>query len=305
MVEAVGLAQALTMTTQATTPIPEPPVSKRLTRSSDDRVIAGVAGGLGRYLGLDPVVIRITLVVLMFFGGAGVVAYGAAWLFVPSDNDPNAKFEGRDIARRTGIALGVLVATVIVSVGGAWGVALGGGTATAIVIIAAGLALVVGAVTGGMRWLIIPALALALSAGAVAAADVDARGGVGERTYKPASSSDLRGEYKLGVGHLVIDLRNTHLTPGDHRVHLKLGVGGADVWVPDTVCVSSTAHVSAGATVIFGHETGGADHDLQDTQTAAAGTPHLIIDGDIGVGALRIQQGPGQSSIGNQVCARG
>ncbi|MEA2426145.1 MAG: hypothetical protein QOH13_2555, partial [Thermoleophilaceae bacterium] len=221
MVEAVGLAQALTMTTQATTPIPEPPVSKRLTRSSDDRVIAGVAGGLGRYLGLDPVVIRITLVVLMFFGGAGVVAYGAAWLFVPSDNDPNAKFEGRDIARRTGIALGVLVATVIVSVGGAWGVALGGGTATAIVIIAAGLALVVGAVTGGMRWLIIPALALALSAGAVAAADVDARGGVGERTYKPASSSDLRGEYKLGVGHQVLDQSNTHLTPGDQRVHLK------------------------------------------------------------------------------------
>ncbi|MEA2423624.1 MAG: hypothetical protein QOH13_34, partial [Thermoleophilaceae bacterium] len=34
-------------------------------------------------------------------------------------------------------------------------------------------------------------------------------------------------------------------------------------------------------------------------------TPHLIIDGDIGVGALRIQQGPGQSSTGNQVCARG
>src|SRR5258705_293378 len=172
MVEAVGLAQALTMTTQATTPTPEPPVSRRLTRSSDDRVIAGVAGGLGRYFGVDPVVIRIILVVLMFFGGAGFIAYAAAWLFVPSDKDPNARFGGRQIARRMGIALGVLVATVIVSIGGAWGVAVGGGTATALIIIAAGLVLVVGAVTGGMRWLIVPALALALFAGAVPAADV-------------------------------------------------------------------------------------------------------------------------------------
>jgi phage shock protein PspC (stress-responsive transcriptional regulator) len=305
MVEAVGLAQALTMTTQATTPTPEPPVSRRLTRSSDDRVIAGVAGGLGRYFGVDPVVIRIILVVLMFFGGAGFVAYAAAWLFVPSDKDPNARFGGRDIVRRTAIALGVLAATIIVSVGGAWGVAVGGGTATALIIIGAGLVLVVGAVTGGMRWLIVPALALALSASAVAAADIDTRGGTGERTYKPASSNDLRSEYKLGLGHLVLDLRNTDLTPGDHRVHLKLGVGGAEVWVPDGVCVSSTAHVSAGATVIFGHETGGADHEWQDTQKAAPDTPHLIVDGDIGVGALRIQQGPGQSSTGNQACARG
>ena len=305
MVGSGRLAQALTMTTQATTPTPEPPVSRRLTRSSDDRVIAGVAGGLGRYFSLDPVVIRIILVVLMFFGGAGFVAYAAAWLFVPSDKDPNARFGGRQILRRMGVALGVLTATVIVSIGGAWGVAVGGGTATALIIITAGLVLVVGAVTGGMRWLIVPALALALSAGAVAAADVDARGGVGERTYKPASSDDLRSEYKLGMGHLVLDLRNTDLTAGDHRVHLKLGVGGAEVWVPDNVCVSSTAHVSAGATVIFGHETGGADHEWQDTPTAAPGTPHLIVDGDIGVGALRIQQGPGQSTIGNQVCARG
>jgi phage shock protein PspC (stress-responsive transcriptional regulator) len=305
MVEAVGLAQASTMTTQATAPTPEPPVSRRLTRSSDDRVIAGVAGGLGRYFGVDPVVIRIILVVLMFFGGAGFIAYAAAWLFVPSDKDPNARFGARDIARRTAIVLGVLALTVIVSVAGGFGVAVGSGTTTALIVIGAGLVLVAGAVTGGMRWLIVPALALALSAGAVAAADVDARGGVGGVTYKPASSNDLRSEYTLGVGHLVLDLRGTNLTPGDHRVHLKLGVGGAEVWVPNDVCVSSTAHVSAGATVIFGDETGGLDHNLQDTRTAAPGTPHLIVDGDIGVGALRIQQGPGQASIGSQACARG
>jgi phage shock protein PspC (stress-responsive transcriptional regulator) len=305
MVGAGCLADAGGMTTQATTPTPEPPVSRRFTRSSEDRVIAGVAGGLGRYMGVDPVVIRIILVVLMFFGGAGFIAYAAAWLFVPSDKNPNARFGGRDIARRSGIALAVVVATVAVSFGGAWGVAVGGGTVTALIIIAAGLALVVGAVTGGMRWLIVPALALALSAGAVSAADVDARGGVGERTYQPASATDLRGEYKLGVGHLVLDLRNTEFTPGVHRVHLKLGVGGAEVFVPDTVCVSSSAHVSAGATEVFNRSVGGLDHDWQDTQRAPAGTPQLIVDADIGVGALRIQPGPGQTSTGNLACSHG
>jgi hypothetical protein len=194
------------------------------------------------------------------------------------------------------------VASVILAFGGAWGVAVGGGTVTAIVIIAAGLALVVGAVTGHLRWLIVPVLALALSAGAVAAADVDARGGVGERVYKPISSAELRSEYKLGVGHLVLDLRNTHLTPGAHRVHLKLGVGGAEVWVPDNVCVSSTAHISAGATQVFDRETGGLDHDWQDAHTAAPGTPELIVDGDIGLGALTIQHGPGDRSPGNRAC---
>jgi phage shock protein PspC (stress-responsive transcriptional regulator) len=293
------------MTTQATTPAPEPPVSRRLTRSSDDKVIAGVAGGLGRYFGIDPVVIRIILVVLMFFGGAGFIAYAAAWLFVPSDKDPNARFGARDIVRRTGVVLGVLIATVVLSFGGAWGVAVGGGTVTALIIIVAGLALVVGAVTGGMRWLIVPALALALSAGAVSAADVDARGGVGERTYQPVSDADLRGEYKLGVGHLVLDLRNTQFTPGVHRVHLKLGVGGAEVFVPDNVCVSSSAHVSAGATEVFNRSVGGLDHDWQDTRRAPTGTPQLIVDADIGVGALRIQPGPGQTSSGNLACSHG
>src|SRR5258705_724108 len=119
MVEAVGLAQALTMTTQATPPPPEPPVSRRLTRSSDDRVIAGVAGGLGRYMGVDPVVIRIILVVLMFFGGAGFIAYAAAWLFVPSDKDPNRRFRGRAILRRAGIPLRVLDPTPVTSISGA------------------------------------------------------------------------------------------------------------------------------------------------------------------------------------------
>ena len=296
------------MTTQATTPAPEPDgqSSRRLTRSSSDRVIAGVAGGIGRYFNFDPVVIRIAFVVLLFFGGAGVIAYGAAWLLVPRDDGTQVRFGGRDILRRGVVGLAILIGTLVVGLGGAWAVAVGGGTATAIVIIGAGLALIAGAVTGGMRWLILPALVLALSAGAVSAADIDARGGVGERTYAPISSAGLRSEYKLGVGKLRLDLRHTDFTPGDHQVHIKLGVGDAEVWVPESVCVSSTAHISAGATGVFSHDyVGGLDHDWEDINTPAPGSPGLTIDADIGVGGLTIMHGPIDFSAGNTACERG
>ena len=56
-----------------------------LRRSTTDRKIAGVAGGLGRHLNIDPTIIRVLLVVLCFFGGAGFLIYGAAWLLVPEE----------------------------------------------------------------------------------------------------------------------------------------------------------------------------------------------------------------------------
>lgn len=55
-------------------------VTWRPVRSTTDRVIAGVAGGLAEQLGLDPVVIRLAFVVLAFAGGAGVLIYAVLWL---------------------------------------------------------------------------------------------------------------------------------------------------------------------------------------------------------------------------------
>src|SRR4051794_5208669 len=58
---------------------------RRLTRSSSDRVLGGVAGGLGRYFDIDPIIFRLGFVVLTLAGGAGVIGYAAAWLLVPAD----------------------------------------------------------------------------------------------------------------------------------------------------------------------------------------------------------------------------
>ena len=280
-------------------------MTRRFTRSSSDRVIAGVAGGLGRYFNIDPVVVRLALIVLVFFGGVGVIAYGAAWLIVPSDNSEHDHFDAASIIRRLGVGLGLLMLVLVAMGLGFWGFAAGGGTATAIAIIAIGGLLVIGAFTGGMRWLIVPAIALALSAGAVAAANLDIRGGIGERIYRPASASALEPNYKLGIGHLRLDLRNTDFGPGNHRVHLKLGVGQAEVIVPDNVCVSSTAHVTGGATTVFDRQSGGTYHDWEDTHTAPAGTPQLTVDADVGFGEFRVEHAPYGTGPAGGACGNG
>ncbi len=70
--------------TAPTEPVPSGD-PRRLTRSSSDKVVGGVAGGLGRYFDIDPIIFRIGFVVLTLVGGAGLLAYAAAWLFVPAD----------------------------------------------------------------------------------------------------------------------------------------------------------------------------------------------------------------------------
>jgi len=65
------------------------PTPRKLLRSTGDRIIGGVAGGLGRYFDVDPIIVRIGLVALAVFGGIGVFLYLAALLFVPPDDRPD------------------------------------------------------------------------------------------------------------------------------------------------------------------------------------------------------------------------
>ena len=81
-----------------------PPAPRRLLRARDDRIIGGVAGGLGKYFNVDPVFFRVGLVVLSFLGGLGVFLYLAALLFVPSEQadggEPPRRSRGVDDRRR-------------------------------------------------------------------------------------------------------------------------------------------------------------------------------------------------------------
>lgn len=56
---------------------------KRLTRSTTDRRIAGVCGGLAEYLNVDPTVIRIIFLVALLCGSLGFWAYLIVWIAAP------------------------------------------------------------------------------------------------------------------------------------------------------------------------------------------------------------------------------
>jgi phage shock protein PspC (stress-responsive transcriptional regulator) len=101
-------------------PQPEP---RQLTRSSDDRMIGGVAGGLGRHLGIDPLAIRITFVVLSFAGGLGLLAYLLGLAFIPSD-DPSAPPARWGVAKTVGAGLLTVAALAVVLPHWFWGPAV-------------------------------------------------------------------------------------------------------------------------------------------------------------------------------------
>jgi phage shock protein C len=104
------------------TSLPPPRTPERvLRRSRDDQVIAGVAGGLGRYLGVDPVVVRIAFVVLALFGGSGIVAYIVGWLVIPEERagDPHEPDGTGSPGTASSVNPGsVVVGIVLVTVGG-------------------------------------------------------------------------------------------------------------------------------------------------------------------------------------------
>ena len=58
--------------------------SKKLYRSNTDKMIAGVCGGLGKYLGVDPTLIRLIFALLVFFGvGSGLLVYVILMIVMP------------------------------------------------------------------------------------------------------------------------------------------------------------------------------------------------------------------------------
>jgi phage shock protein PspC (stress-responsive transcriptional regulator) len=320
---------------------PDEPV-RRLTRSSTDRMIGGVAGGLGRYFDVDPLLFRIGFVVLTFAGGFGLLAYLVGLAAIPVDGEARPQRWG--LARTVGVGLlacaavatitphwfwgpgvpglvalgvvlyllvrvvrdeggtrlahvaariGLAIALTALAAGGfaaaGAGSALGGGIFIAGAVIALGVALVGGAFRGGARWLIVPAFVLALPLGVVSAADLKLDGDWGDRTFRPAEPAAVAGGYKMGVGHMQLDLRRVDLPPGRTDVPIKLGVGELEVAVPDDVCVTYDVQVGAGqVTTLDGIDDGGLDLDVQGDAAAPSGTTELHLKADLGVGAVRI-----------------
>lgn len=335
------------------------PAPRRLTRSREDRILGGVAGGLGRYFDVDPVIFRIGFVALTFLSGVGVILYLAALVFVPSEGGEGgppprrraltvlglvalallafalfghfafvsvspfflfpalpllfllavaaavwlvvrARGEAtpqtnRELARRLLLVGLAVVAVPVLFVAAFWAAAAGGSAVIAALVIASGVLLVLGAFRGGLRWLILPALVLAVPTGIVAAADIELRGGYGDREYAPTSLTQLPAGYELAAGHLQIDLRGIDFPKAGRRLGVDLGLGEAVLVVPEDVCVVTDAHVGAGYLRVLGRDAAGFDvdsHDVGSFVFAMGRVPLLFVDANLGMGALQVVHDP-------------
>jgi hypothetical protein len=221
------------------------------------------------------------LLVLGLIGLAGVLLWRALGGSVTGD-------PGRTIGRIALVALiGVAIAGAAVGVGLA--AALGGGVVIAILAIVTGFALIGTAFLGGVRWLIVPALALVLPLGVVSAAGIEINGGVGDRDYRPSTVAQLRDKYEVGIGSLVVDLRDVDL-PKDQTTDLAVdvGLGEAVVYVPSDACVSSNVQIGVGGSDVLDRGNDGLDVSYSDDAPAPAGKPKIHVDADIGMGVVEV-----------------
>lgn len=62
---------------------------KKLYRSRKDSIISGVCGGIAEYFEIDPTLVRLLAILIVFLGGIGVIAYIIAWIIIPQNPDQN------------------------------------------------------------------------------------------------------------------------------------------------------------------------------------------------------------------------
>ena len=89
-----------------------PPPPRRLYRPRDHRIIAGVASGLARHLGVPVIAVRVTLVILLGFSGLGLLLYAAFWAVLPQQVPTDEPPQRRDLASLlpfAAIGLGVVL----------------------------------------------------------------------------------------------------------------------------------------------------------------------------------------------------
>jgi len=267
---------------------------KRLERSSDSKILAGVAGGLGRYFDLAPAVFRLGFVVLTLLGGAGILVYLAAVLVMPKEGEEASIAEDilrkrRDRPARV-VALGLIAVAVLSALARAdtWPSA---GTAWFLVLVAGVILLWTSRRRGivvalASFFALIAVTVLAAVAVAFAWFDVSLRDGVGDRTYAPTIAADAGNRYELGIGNLRVNLSRLSTTQPVH-VKARLGIGELRIVVPHDAAVSVTSHVKAGSIdALKRHDDG------TDAQVTSGSDSTMTIDARVGAGHIEVVRAP-------------
>jgi phage shock protein PspC (stress-responsive transcriptional regulator) len=267
---------------------------KRLERNPSNRMVAGVASGLGRYFDINPSVFRLGFVVLTLLGGAGILVYLAAVLVIPVEGRDNS-IAAQVLAERSerpapliGLGLVGVALAVLLSRGDLWPAAGAGW----VLILIAGLTILWASREsrrGRRIFVLLASLASVLAIAVVTALvvafawfNVSLSDGVGDRTYQPATAAAVQPSYEVGIGNLRVDL--SHVAPNTPvKVKAKVGIGELKVVVPATAAVTVNARAKVGDVyVLRSHDDG---HDAA-VHTGTGGG--LVIDATVGAGRIDV-----------------
>jgi phage shock protein PspC (stress-responsive transcriptional regulator) len=286
-------------------PPPGPPARPPLRRSRTDKVIAGVAGGLAEYTGIDALLWRVAAIALTFAGGSGIIIYVLLWLLMPPA-PPAQPGETPPAAQRSGPRSpvpGITVAALLIVVGIAvllhqfTAVTLGARGVLGAGLLVVGVGLVVGAVTGlgrGAKGFLIGLGVLLTAALAVVSTVHLPNGDVGDRTYRPTTATTVNRLYAHGAGNLTVDLTGVDVSglTGPIVTSIHQGLGDVDVLVPFSADVQVTVDPGIGDARIFGDTSdGGFFRGSGTAPWTGDSRPEFRITVMSGVGTVRVSRG--------------
>ncbi|TFV88222.1 PspC domain-containing protein [Blastococcus sp. CT_GayMR16] len=292
-------------------PPPGPPVRPQLRRSRTDKIFGGVSGGLADYSGIDALLWRVGFVALTLAGGTGIIVYLLLWLLMPAGPPaygtygvPAEQKAKAPVGPRSPIP-GLTIAGLLIVVGllvlitrfSNWDLGPRGFLGAALLVV--GLGLVAAAFSGGRtaRGGLI-ALGVVLSIALVAVSTLPwsgLRGGVGDRTYRPAAVAEVRDVYRNGAGDMTVDFsRLDQGISGDPiTTSVEHGVGDLTVIVPRSADVQLVVEQGIGDLDVFDR---GADADGFFAGTGSRpwtddGEPEFVLTIDSGLGDVEVSRG--------------
>jgi len=291
---------------------PPPPsqtsaVRPQLRRSRTDKILGGVNGGLAEYTGIDALLWRVGFVALTLAAGTGVIVYLLLWVLMPAGpagapGTAVAPAEQKPALPRSPIPR-ITVAALLIVAGlmaaitnlSDWDIdpriVLGG------LLAVVGLGLVAAAFSKGRTargGLIALGAVLSLALFVVSTVDTGADGGMGDRTYRPATVAELRDVYSGGVGDVTVDLSRLDqgISGRGLEVDIQHGVGDLDVIVPRSADVQLEGHQGLGDMEVFdrGSETDGFFAG-EGRSWSDDGRAEFVITINSGVGDVEVSRG--------------
>ncbi|HEY3833588.1 MAG TPA: PspC domain-containing protein [Acidimicrobiia bacterium] len=205
------------------------------------------------------------------------------------DTPPRPRRERSMLGRLTWSAL-LLLAGGAALLNATGAVDVDAGFVLTLALVLVGLALVLGAWLGRSRGLIALALLLVLACSVDAALDVPISGGIGERVYRVQDANTVQHNYELGIGHLVVDLRN--VTTADRTLHLNAhdAMGQLVIDLPQDAALDIRTRVGAGDAQVLDEPDSNGWRVDQRFHVAGTG-PHFVIDARVGFGQILVREG--------------